>query len=561
MNCFYCAREVKKLKGDKLVMKIQKRFSMLLSILLVATLLMGFSNPQASTSSDFNPIESTAATDISIDEMKSLIDQFTGEGEISNAAISRSLNTHLTGLEHYIDKGSWQKAAGHMNGFKQLISQFNQIGVVSDYAYETLNAFADTLAAEWNIVFDSNEVMKTIKDLSVDIGPRAPGSEAEKEAANYLKNRFEAYGYDVEIQEFDIRNTLTTRLLINNSKKSLALGAATGSIETDANGVTGKLYDAGLGLPEDFTEEASGKIALVERGNNSYWEKVENATEAGAIGVVIYDNVASLNPVRPGLGNNRSEIPVVGLQKADGEALLEQMDKAEVNANLYVRTETNQKSQNVIAVKKPEGIVNPEIVYVTAHYDSVAHSPGANDDGSGTSAIVEIARTMKDLPTDKELRFIAFGAEEIGLVGSNYYVANLPQEEINRSLANFQLEMMGSAYEPGSYFAFNTVNGQTNQAWDYTNAAFDKFGYDKDKLILVRRGSSDHVPFHNAGIMATCFNMGTASGGLEPEYHTPHDTYENISQDRIQFAGSIIHSTIWDYLKDLEQEQEIEEAS
>src|SRR5699024_5780839 len=375
--------------------------------------------------------------------------------------------------------------------------------------------------------------------------------------------QFESYGYDVAIQEFDIRDTLKLQLTINDEEE-IALGTARGSIETDENGITGNLYDAGLGLPDDFSEEANGNIALIERGDISYWEKVQNATEAGATGVVIYDNEESLTPVRPGLGNNESTIPVVGIQKTDGEALLAKMNEEEVEANLYVRTQTNQTSQNVIAVKKPENIENPEIVYISAHYDSVPFSPGANDDASGTSAIVELARIMKDLPTDKELRFIAFGAEEIGLVGSHHYVAQLPQEEIDRSEVNFQLEMLGANYEPGSYLAVNTVDGQENILWDYTNAAFDKLGYDKEKLILFRRGSSDHVPFHNEGIPAAAFNMGTKDGGLEPEYHTSYDTFENVSQERIQFAGDIMKNAIFDYLADhasTESEEEMQEAS
>lgn len=221
-----------------------------------------------------------------------------------------------------------------------------------------------------------------------------------------------------------------------------------------------------------------------------------------------------------------------------------------MKANLVIHTHTNQTSQNVIAVKKPKNVVNPEIVYITSHYDSVPYSPGANDDGSGTSTIVELARTLKNFPTDKELRFIAFGAEEIGLVGSNYYVNNLPKEDIDRSLINFQMEMLGAKYEPASYLAVNTVDGKANTAWDYTNAAFDKLGKDKEKLILFRRGSSDHVPFHNAGITAACFNMGTSDGGLEPEYHTYHDTIENVSPERIQFAGDIISKAIFDFLAD-----------
>src|SRR5690606_130960 len=128
--------------------------------------------------------------------------------------------------------------------------------------------------------------------LSVEIGPRVAGTEGEKKAAEYLKSQFQSLGYDTSIQEFAINNrTERTLKILTNNNKEIALGAATGSAVTGEKGVTGAIYHAGLGQPGDFSDGAKGKIALVQRGENSFWEKVQNATDAGAIGVVIYDNV------------------------------------------------------------------------------------------------------------------------------------------------------------------------------------------------------------------------------------------------------------------------------
>ena len=80
-------------------------------------------------------------------------------------------------------------------------------------------------------------------------------------------------------------------------------------------------------------------------------EKVQDATAAGATGVLIYDNTNSSTPITPGL-NNTSTIPVAGITLADGEELLSQIPTGGVEANLVIHADTNQKSQNVIAVKK-----------------------------------------------------------------------------------------------------------------------------------------------------------------------------------------------------------------
>src|SRR5699024_1171730 len=204
-----------------------------------------------------------------------------------------------------------------------------------------------------------------------------------------------------------------------------------------------------------------------------------------------------------------------------------------------------EKSQNVIAVKEPEGVKNPEIVYVTAHYDSVPGSPGANDNGSGTSTVLEMARMLKDYPTDKEIRFIAFGGEEIGLVGSTHYVSQLSGDEMDRSVANFNLDMVGTAWEPASQLYVNTVEGEANLVWDSVESASDELGHDDDLLNLYQFGRSDHVPFHNAGIDSALFIwMEPGTAALEPYYHTPQDTIENVSPEKIQMVGDIISSAL-----------------
>ncbi|WP_164215723.1 M28 family peptidase [Virgibacillus sp. YIM 98842] len=202
-------------------------------------------------------------------------------------------------------------------------------------------------------------------------------------------------------------------------------------------------------------------------------------------------------------------------------------------------------SQNVIATLTPEDVENPEIIHVTAHYDSVPGSPGANDNGSGTSGLLEMARALKDIDTNKEIRFVAFGSEEIGLVGARYYVEQLSDDEVDRSAANFNMDMIGTNWDPATTLYVNVVDGTPNTVWQYADAAQEKL--DLDVLFLFRRGASDHVPFYNAGIDAANFiwrEPGTHS--LEPWYHTPEDTFDKVSQEKIQTVGEIVQTAVTD---------------
>ncbi|RST72740.1 M20/M25/M40 family metallo-hydrolase [Siminovitchia acidinfaciens] len=490
------------------------------------------------------------AEGVSANAMKKLVERFEAEGEFNGAVAARALKTHLTAVDLYEQKREAEKVIKHMGGFKTLIDQQEKGKLISGKAARILKGYADDLIEKWDTNFNPEKAMQHIHHLSVEIGPRVTGTDEERQAAQYIQNEFERLGYDVSTQEFSIRDRVSGELkIVSDNNKKLHSAVSAGSARTDKNGVTGDVFNAGLGKPENFTEEAAGKIALIERGDNTYWEKVDNAIKAGSAGVVIYNNVESLAPPNPSLGNNQSSIPVVGITQADGKALLSKLSAGGLKLNLAVQNHTNQKSQNVIAVKKPKGVANPEIVYVTAHYDSVPGSPGANDNGSGTASIMELARNLKDMPTNKEIRFIAFGAEEIGLVGSRYYVGQLSKEERDRSLVNFNLDMVGTNWDKATQLSVNTGDGKSNLAWEAGKAAAAKLGIDQKIMHMYRSGGSDHIPFYEVGIASALYIWEEpVVHRLEPWYHTPGDVIENVSPERMGIIGSIINQAVADLM-------------
>lgn len=533
----------KKVKQQKNVLSIAA------SLLVVFSLLTtGFGQAEADVIRDHMDepkIEETTG-DISANEIKSLIERLEDEGEFTSEIAARALKTHMVAVNRFEEQQDTIKVVKHMKSFHLLLDHQIDNELISTHAAQIIQEYTSDYLVKWSTKFDINLAMDNLRYLSVDIGPRVAGSESEKQAAEFLKKEFQDLGYDVSTQEFDIRDRVKGQLqIITDNYEELPLGVARGSAETSSNGITAKVTESGIGKPEDFSEDVQGNIALIERGDLTYWEKVDNAIEAGAIGVIIYDNTESYSPITPGLGNNTSSIPVIGITQKDGESLLSQLSTGEVEVNLMVRTLTNQKSQNVIAIKKPEHIENPEIVYVTAHYDSVPFSPGANDDGSGTVTILEIARNIKDLPTNKEIRFVAFGSEEIGLVGSRYYVNQLSDDEIERSLLDFQLDMVGTNWEPASQLYVSPVDGAPNLVWQSTVSAAERIGIDTDILYLNAFGRSDHVPFYEAGIDSALFIwMEPGTEGLEPYYHTPEDKIEHVSPEKLQLVGDLINSAI-----------------
>ena len=393
----------------------------------------------------------------------------------------------------------------------------------------------------------AERIYEDVHYMSEIIGPRVTGTDEEKFTANYIKERLLSYGYEVEVQNFSIPDKKVGHLQTDNGDEVL-INIPSGSADTTEDGLTAELYDAGLGYPANFNEDAVGKIALISRGEITFQVKVENAIAAGSAGVLIYDNIDQAGPLNPSINEN-APLPVGGITKVSGEALLEDVASQNGTVTLKVKSIANATSQNIIAKRTPKKGGNHDILHVSAHYDSVPFAPGASDNASGTAVALEMARVLKSYPIEKELRIAFVGAEEIGLVGSQYYVSQLTENEVDRSIGNFNMDMVGTSWENATAIFMNTVDGQASIVSETAIATAERIGTPSE-LVLYQRGSSDHVSFHDAGIAAVNFirrEPGTAN--LEPYYHTPLDTIEHISAERLKEAGDLVGASVYSLIR------------
>ncbi|KWW22254.1 aminopeptidase [Peribacillus simplex] len=392
---------------------------------------------------------------------------------------------------------------------------------------------------------DVEKIYRNIDYLSKT--PRVAGTESEYKAVQFIKKQFKSYGYKANIEKFNFLS------YTDPNRVELSIGGFDGEIKPNhltysVNGnPSGELVYAGLGTKEEL-EKASvtGKIALIQRGSLTFAEKVLNAAEKGAAGVILYNNAdGELNGTLG--GDNDQYIPSVTITKKDGEDLLEKM-KAGGNLTASLKIEgahTGEKtSYNVVAMKKATKNMKAkksDIIYITGHHDSVAGAPGANDDASGTSVTLELARVLKNLPTDTEIRFVTFGAEENGLLGSQHYVGNLPEEEIKRTIANFNLDMVGSR-DAGDLVILSN-DGEMNLVTNLAQASSARLN--GTPTPYGQGGRSDHVSFAEAGIPAALFIHSPS----EPWYHTPDDTIDKISKEKLQDVAEIVGTAVYDQAK------------
>jgi photosystem II stability/assembly factor-like uncharacterized protein len=197
---------------------------------------------------------------------------------------------------------------------------------------------------------------------------------------------------------------------------------------------------------------------------------------------------------------------------------------------------------NVVATKP--GTTSEEQVIICGHYDSISEdplhiAPGANDNASGTAAVLEVARVMAPYPYERTIKFICFTGEEMGPNGSAAYVDSV-QKEGDVILGALNLDMIG--YVDVSPEAVDLVGDPPSEwlvdlAVDCSNAYVP--GLPTAKVIDETYTGSDHASFWWAGYSSM---MATDDAPpSDPYYHTTGDTLGNLTQT---FATDVVRAGI-----------------
>lgn len=304
----------------------------------------------------------------------------------------------------------------------------------------------------------------------------------------------------------------------------------------------------------DYTQFTPGNIALIQRGTCSFQTKVENAIKAGAVGVILFNEG---NPEREGVIESRisgapDNYPIIGASFAVGEALRNNILSGPTGNNVLLSIDVEKRAkpvQNLIAETKV-GDASKTLV-VGAHLDSVAEGPGMNDNGSGSASILEIAKQLAllNVPLQNKVRFIWFGAEEFGLLGSEYYVSALSAAEQNNIMAMLNFDMLGSANY--ARFVYNGSNASAISG--YIEQVFLDY-FSSVNLIThptAFDGRSDYGPFIEVGIPAgglfsgaegrksrelARIYGGTAGKSFDPCYHRACDNFDTTSDQNGSLA-------------------------
>lgn len=414
---------------------------------------------------------------------------------------------------------------------------------------------------------------------------RETGKKGQKMAAKYIASHFESIGLQPPVdgsyyQSFDLTESALSQVYFRNGEEK-KLGSEDFIYYSSAETFGEEYIKITFVADGDVLEGVEGTYAAFSAdGLDGFQDKVQAAKEAGAIGFLLFlkdSNVfgatlARFGPfaAKPRLSldarDNDNEKMIIGDEKLAEwlfEKPLEQLEKGETVTRVFNADYLDKpiSTENVLGYlqgsEKPE-----ELLVFTAHYDHVGiidgeiHN-GADDDGSGTVSLLEIAEAFskaakKNKRPRRSVLFMALTGEEKGLLGSKYYTDTAPVFPLENTVTNLNIDMVGRVDhahqgQPDYVYVIGSdkLSTELHELSEKVNETYTKLDLDytyndeNDPNRFYYR--SDHYNFAKNNIPIIFYFNGT-----HPDYHKPTDTIEKIALGTLQKRAQLVFYTGWE---------------
>ncbi|KAF9881659.1 hypothetical protein CkaCkLH20_00805 [Colletotrichum karsti] len=290
-------------------------------------------------------------------------------------------------------------------------------------------------------------------------GNRAFGYPGYDASVDFVWDRISSVeGAKVWKQDFSavFSSEIRANLTVNNER--LQAYGLSQSPATPAEGITAELVagpdgTAACDAASYAGRDVAGKIVLVRETlcdgfRDGYHAGVMKPAAAAGASAVIVISTFEFNLTAGTLGpaDDGTYVPTGFVNKFIGDPLWDRLIAGEVPTASFWEDEfvDSRVTQNVFA--ETEGGDPENVIVLGAHLDSVAWGPGINDNGSGSSLLLELFLALSKYTVNNKIRFAWWGAEERGLIGSRYYVNNLPASEADSILAYLNFDMVSKGY-------------------------------------------------------------------------------------------------------------------
>lgn len=364
-----------------------------------------------------------------------------------------------------------------------------------------------------------------LRALCEEVGPRVSGSAEEARATEMVLSRLAACGCETALEPFGYPGWRAGASALTAWDRGVARVVPCSPLGWCPGGrVRAPIVDVGCGMGDDYpAERVRGKIVLVSSdttpGQRALHrsEKYAFAVAAGASGFVHFDKrlggLAAMGSID--LEGRMGKIPAVGVSYEEALRLRSRQDGLTVEISSGCRGE-KVVSHNGAGLKRGHGA--GELI-VCGHIDSW-FSPGAVDNGSGVAMVAELARLLAPYKLTRSVRFVTFGSEELGLLGSKAYVRD--HGDLSSVACVFNLDC--TAIRDG------TLGATTNESprlQAFLREIAGQLHLDL-RLNPETLRYSDHYPFREKGVPGVAFMSGGSTYGYG---HTACDTLDKVSPE------------------------------
>ncbi len=398
------------------------------------------------------------------------------------------------------------------------------------------------------------------RTLSDDLGPRLTGSENYRKAADWATGEFKRLGLaNVHEDPWEIANTwepevwATGRILVPREMR-LHLESDGWSTSTPKQGIKGNVYHLkalsadgikaesaqikGSIVLLDHDSLASGGPLLFGKALDLIAEMEQGGAKAFLLGVGDRENVSVMTGLSCCNGTV-SKIPAGNVGREDTLLLRRMLDKGpvEVEFSFTNKVRDHVEVPNVVAdIQGTDG--SGEYVVIGGHLDSWQLGTGAEDNGTGAATVLAVAEAVKasGIEPKRTLRFVLFGGEEEGLLGSIHY-AQMHAGELDKCIGVFITDTGSEA--PKGWYTFG--RDDEDQALGSLKPELAALGADGTTDEGRFTFSTDHGPFLIHGVPA--FVLWTPVDEYFKLHHKPSDTFDKVNQRDLNLGAAVVGVT------------------
>ena len=423
-----------------------------------------------------------------------------------------------------------------------------------------------------------SELMKNLEYLCTQIGARLTGSPQMQRASEWTRQRFADYGIDAHLEDTQIANGyqrgLDTAMIVSPVQHMVGIHAAGWSKPTSGE-ITGNVVVIQADNEEQFNEKYKGKLknAIIlgsapsklapenEIPDNAYdavippqrgvpapaqrglGQRLTQLLQAEQVGVQLRDSGKTdslFNMGGAGGGYNESAFPVAFVTHEDYSLLYRLAGSGPVSMKVNITGHVTGPQKASITVAEIKGSEFPdERVIIGGHLDSWDLGQGATDNGTGSMAVLEAARTLKALgmKPKRTITFILFTGEEQGGVGVRTFLDN-HKTEIPKIDAVLVHDTGTGAVKTIALENFYETAPIMTQIYQPLQEVFNL-----QPLSTRYFGSSDHVAFQRAGIAAYFCVQEPAH--YRENHHSQTDTFDKVIPDQANQGAAFLAAWAW----------------